>query len=229
MKKSHNITLIICLSLVYCSNSWAQSISQPNLPFVDYQSFNLGFGFSCNRTNYIYKATDPTYLLEAIPNNGNGYNIHGTSRIGKNLDIRISPGIWFGYRNISITDTKNQDSLLIEFSSNMINIPVTLKYRFERLGNFSTYIVSGLIPTLEPHIEDWKIRSSLVNLFGLTSEIGIGFSIYLPKVKFSTELRYSYGLINSHNSLWHPEEFELYNQGILELHNSDWTLSVIIE
>ena len=129
-------------------------------------------------------------------------------RLGEYLDLRFLIMLTFSQRDLEyyvLKDTADDNSLVFDYykmklSSTFIEFPLLLKYKGQRINNIRPYVIAGLNPKLDlsarkkiPEIEMPKIRLKQKDLY---YEIGAGMDFYTTYFKFSTELKFSAGLLN---------------------------------
>ncbi|HTF81440.1 MAG TPA: porin family protein, partial [Cytophagales bacterium] len=89
-----------------------------------------------------------------------------------------------------------QDRQSIEAS--FVEVPILLKYKSQRRGNFRMYIVGGAKAGISTSNKNKDQRPDKLRLksFDLAIDYGLGCDLYFPLFKFSPELRFSNGLID---------------------------------
>nr|WP_317173897.1 porin family protein [Pontibacter aquaedesilientis] len=123
-------------------------------------------------------------------------------RLLEYLDARFLPGVGFYGRSINFDNMPTNDDRPAfddaTISSTMIELPLLLKYRAKRRGNFRMYFVGGVKPGIDLGSRKdtdtgEKIRTEKRDL---ALEYGVGLDIFYPYFKFAPELRFSHGLLN---------------------------------
>ncbi len=211
--------LSILFLLLIPASLWAQKSKPWNKPLYDGLPYHFGFSFSVGTLDfavnhvpdfaavdasgkYVY---DSVMSVEGIANPVLGASVVGVLKLNPSFDLRFSPGLAFGQRNLEyrmITGEKG-DSLVnhtMKIESAYIQFPFNLKYRATREGNYRPYFVGGLNYTMDlasaKQIKDEEKPKIRLNRHDILAEIGFGIDYYLPYFKFSTELKFSYGLLN---------------------------------
>jgi len=147
---------------------------------------------------------------------GNGKAIFGASIVGNlrlndNWDLRFIPGLSFGQRDMtylltrlnSATNTVDTVSHTMKIESTFLQFPLMIKYRAIRESNYRPYLIAGLNYTIDlaaqKKIKAEEMPKIRLNRQDILVEMGFGIDYYLPYFKFTTELRFSYGLMNMVN------------------------------
>lgn len=214
-KKSQLIRLAYVLTLlVACSRSWAQEI-ELNLPNHDDKKYFLGIGLIYNTSRFnishhpSFLTQDSIQSIEA--ENAGGFGLAGmhTYRLSPRFEIRaIFPQLLFSYKNLTYTlktpDASKEEAKVMtkRLESILVGLPVHLKFRSDRIGNFRVYMFGGAKFEYDLASNSTARRAEgLVKLskydFGV--EAGIGFSFYFPVFILSPEIKFSNGLMNTHS------------------------------
>ena len=202
---------IIALGVLLMLGNPAQAQNNPTDYLPDYDEHKLHFGFliglhsSKYRIQYHDQYATPAFdtLHSVVPGNLGGFklgfvvNFH----LFRFLDFRILPTFAFyehdlTYRFTNLTELRHlKDATILE-------LPLLLKYKSQRRGNYAMYLVGGIKPSLEAvgrgQREDTSAKLDLKKN-QISIEIGAGFDMYFPMFKFSPEIRYSYGIRNMLN------------------------------
>ena len=104
----------------------------------------------------------------------------------------------------------------MKIESTYATFPLLLKYRSVRLNNYRPYIIAGINYAFdlesEKKIRDDEKPKIRLNRHDIYVEFGFGSDYYFPFFKFSTELKFSFGLLN----MIRPDETE-YTKAIEKL------------
>jgi hypothetical protein len=135
--------------------------------------FNLGIVSDLRLHDYV-----TLRFLPALSFQGRAlqYQIHPTSA--------LAPDSFY-------TETKKVESTLLDF-------PINIKIRSERLNNVSAYLLAGGKFSVDLASQAGTKNPDLVKLNGKewSLEAGFGFDFYLEYFKLSTEIKFSAGLNN---------------------------------
>jgi hypothetical protein len=213
-KKGQLIRLASVLTLLVAGlQSHAQEV-ELNLPDHDDKKYYLGIGLIYNSSR-LNIALDPTFLqqnnIQSVEGeNGGGFGLAGihTYRLSKRLEVRaIFPQLLFAYKNLTYT-LKDPDPALEEqkvmtkrLESILVGLPVHLKFRSDRIGNFRVYMFGGA--KIEYDLASNSTARKAEDLVKLSKydfgvEAGIGFNFYFPVFILSPEIKFSNGLKNTH-------------------------------
>ncbi|MBQ4231384.1 MAG: PorT family protein, partial [Salinivirgaceae bacterium] len=128
-------------------------------------------------------------------------------KLADNWDLRTLPGLAFSQRTLTyllddelVEPDKALRSHKMKIETTLLQFPTLIKYRSTRESNYRPYIYFGLNPAIDlaarkkvkPE-ERPKIRLNKLDVY---AEIGIGLDNYLKYFKYSTELKFSYGLLD---------------------------------
>ncbi len=204
-------TKLIILLLVIPLGLFAQKSKTWNKAYYDAEPYHFGFSFSAGVLDFdVTHATDfgssydSVYSVEAISKPVFGAYIVGVYKINDFLDLRFSPGMSFGQRNISYLLQETEGNFKTEelkLESTNIQFPMLVKYRATRQGNYRPYFVGGLNYTIDlaarKGVEYGNDRKDKwLKSHDVLAEVGFGVDYYLSFFKFSTELKFSYGLMD---------------------------------
>jgi hypothetical protein len=113
-------------------------------------------------------------------------------RLNSYFNLRFSPGMYFGNRNIRFIDVNGGDTERQSIKSAYVVAPIDLKYSAVRLRNVRPYMVTGIMPAFDVS----KKRNDLLRLKSTDFywSIGFGLDSYLPYFKFIPEVKFCLGL-----------------------------------
>lgn len=198
--------MALAVLLVLALPMHAQNNPTDHLP--DYNEHKLHFGYVLGvhsskfkiqyHDNYVTPQFDT--LHSVIPGNLPGIKIGFVANfhLREYLDFRTQFLIAFyehdlTYRFTDLTEIRHiKDATILE-------LPLLLKYKSQRRGNYAMYLLAGINPSIEAvgrgRREDTSNKLDLKKA-QVSIEVGAGFDMYYPLFKFSPEIRYSYGLKN---------------------------------
>ena len=150
--------------------------------------------------------TDSLKSLSSPTSAGFGIGFLIKYKLTANIDARFTPGIIFNDRLLNYTyidNPVNNPGVSVaerKVQATMIDIPVGLKIRSDRLMNFRAYMLGGLKYSVD--LASGKktndaaaapVNKLVKNKKGFLSyEAGIGFELYFEHFKMSPELKVSY-------------------------------------
>lgn len=210
LKNLFFILLIIPVTL------FGQKSKPWNKALYDAMPYHYGFAFtggvidfSVSHVANFYQMADSitVYSVEGQAGAIFGASMVANKRLNENWDLRFIPGLYFGQRNLNylytekiVGDTATMKSHTMKIETTLLQFPLLLKYRAQRQNNYRPYVVFGANYALDlaakkkiKEEEQPKIR---LNRNDVMLEMGFGVDYYLTYFKFSTELRFSYGLLN---------------------------------
>jgi hypothetical protein len=201
---------LFLLCLVGATQVQAQKIKGENKPGYDEKRVHYGFylGLPLTKYNIQHSQTYADQLPDGATANAKtrpGFypGLVLNVRLFEYLDARFLPGVGFYGRTITFDNMPDGDPDRPRFadatvSSTMIELPMLLKYRAKRRGNFRMYFVGGVKPGIDLGSQkDTDTGEKLrTEKYDLALEYGVGLDIFYPYFKFAPELRFSHGLLN---------------------------------
>jgi hypothetical protein len=193
---------------------FAQKAKVWNKPLYDVYPYHFGFAFtfgildfSVAHSNYFLHQPDTStiFSIEGQAQPFFGASMVSNLRLNDNLDLRFIPGLHFGQRKLTYimldeADHSKTVSHTMKIESTFLQFPLLLKYRAVRQNNYRPYLIGGVNYALDlatrKKIKDEEQPKIRLNSQDVYLEVGFGVDSYLPFFKFSTELRFSYGLMN---------------------------------
>lgn len=165
--------------------------------------FTLGVHSSSLRPKFSNEFTKMDTVYNIVARNGAGFSIGflGNLRLAEFLDIRLMPKVGFYQYSVDqqfINPDEQDQNYFADFTT--IDLPLMLKYKSVRRGNFRMFYVGGLTPSIDVTGKKQREENATEGLRltgdNLSLELGFGSDIYFPLFRFSPEIRYSYGLMN---------------------------------
>ncbi len=211
------ILLIFILNINF---SYGQFRSK-NLENYDKKPINFGFSLGFNTMDFNVQLSknlllnkfdssskvprDVIYSINVEKQTGININIVSNLRIFEFLDLRFMPGIELGQRNLiyKIYDGEIFREHIMEIESIFMEVPLLLKFKAMRDGNYSPYLIAGINYRI-----DWASKKKIreeekpkirLNRNDYYFEFGVGIDYYLPFFKLSTEIKLSVGQNNMVN------------------------------
>lgn len=201
--------------LIASQQASAQLRDQLNLPDHDSKKYYLGIGLIYNNSRFqvsqhsSFLASDSVMVVE--PENTGGFGLAGmhTLRLSPRFEVRaIFPQLLFSYKNLTYhikypdPNKSEQPVMTKKVESILLGLPVHLKFRSDRIGNFRVYMFGGAKIEYDLASNSTARKAEdLVKLkkydFGV--EAGIGFNFYFPVFILSPELKISNGIMNTHS------------------------------
>ncbi len=186
-----------------------------NLPNHDDKKYYLGIALMYNTSRFNlshhpgFMGQDSVMVVD--PENAGGFGLAGihTLRLSPRFELRaIFPQLLFSYKNLTYhlktPDPMKEEQKIMtkKVESILIGLPVHLKFRSDRIGNFRVYMFGGAKFEYDLTSNSTARRAEdLIKLqkydFGV--EAGIGFNFYFPVFILSPEIKISNGLMNVHS------------------------------
>ncbi len=213
--------LVIIVAVLAITPVFSQKKQAWNKPFYDSYPYHFGFAFTFGMLDYSVSHVSDfnqykyVFSIEGKPGALFGASMVVNLKISDNWDFRFIPGLHFGQRKLNYilidsTRIPNQNNVLVDtairkshtmkIESTLLQFPLLFKYRAQRESNYRPYVVFGFTPAIDLATkkkvkEEEKPKISL-NKTDVYFDIGAGLDNYLKYFKFTTELRFSYGLMN---------------------------------
>ncbi|MDE5745365.1 MAG: PorT family protein [Paramuribaculum sp.] len=190
-----------------------------NRPYSDGRAWHLGFYVGVNaqdirfRHNGFITESGESWFVEQ-PGYSPGFNVGGLVdfRLNDYFNVRLSPGLFFGSRDIKMREAESGDMYRQNIKSALVVMPVDVKYSAVRYRNSRPYLTAGIMPGVDVA----KKRTDYLKLkpFDLYLTAGFGCDFYLPFFKLNPEIKFCFGFTDvlSHNRpdlAEEPERFKI--------------------
>lgn len=170
-----------------------------NRPYSDMRRWHLGFSVGLHTqdlqfANNGFVTEDGESWFVEQPSFSPGFCVNGLFdlRLNDYFNLRVSPGLYFGNRDIRFRDAVSGQEERQNLKSTFIVLPVDIKFSAQRYRNLRPYMVGGVMPAFDVA----KKRRDFLQLnttdFYLT--IGFGCDFYLPYFKLIPEIKFCFGL-----------------------------------
>ena len=171
-----------------------------NRPYADNRRWHLGFSVGMHvqdlkfASNGFVTDNGESWYMDQ-PSYQPGFCVNGLFdlRLNNYFNLRISPGMYFGNRDIKMVDVNNPENTEKQtLKSAYVVAPIDLKYSSVRLRNIRPYITTGVMPAFDVS----KKRADFLRLktTDLYWTVGFGCDVYLPYFKFIPEVKFCLGL-----------------------------------
>jgi len=224
---------VFLLLLCFTSKAFSQSKQVPNKPEYDNAAYHFGFLLGVNdmfftikttpgyQNKFYYNYPDSVQLIpgensdsanlynvEASPTFGFVIGIIGNLRLGEHFDLRLTPSLTFGERNLhyTINNYNNSDvSQMLYVTKNIqstfVEFPLWVRFKGKRIHNVRPYIMAGAKYSMDLASNAKKKAESgegtvFINRKDVYALGGVGFDFYTAYFKFGTEISMSYGLFD---------------------------------
>lgn len=170
-----------------------------NLPYADNRRWHLGFSIGAyasdlrfTHNGYITPEGEEWRIDQ--PHYQPGFCVNGLFdlRLNNYFSVRLSPGMYFGSRDITMKEINTDARERQNIKSTFVVLPVDIKFSGMRYRNSRPYVTAGVMPAFDVA----KKRSDILQL--KTSDIylsvGFGCDFYLPYFKLNPEIKFCFGL-----------------------------------
>lgn len=210
--------------------------STEQLKAFDNQKFHFGFSLGYNNASYLLSRNYNNTTIKALEiQNMPGFDIGLISvyHISKNLKLKFVPTISFQDRLVQYDFVEfNSGSVQLQdqkIESTIIEFPVLLKVRTNRIQNFAAALLLGGKYYIDANSD--KNVFDTENLQFLKTQdqdyamiIGGGFDFFLEYFKLGLELKYNHGF---NNMLFQDHNY--YSDPIKSLYSRVWTFTITFE
>lgn len=205
--------LMLCSNLLFAQRvpAWGGG--------ADLQDLSFGFSFAyvssdfkiTKKPDWRTPFTDPETGLPVTDqlNSISSKNLPGFSvgfltryRLTEHLEARLTPSLVFADRNLTYTYVNTTESVTKQVQTTTIDVPLSLKIKSDRIGDFRAYILGGVkyshaIGSKKNDANLDMLDKLVKNKTGYTSyEAGLGCDIYFEFFKLSPEIKISNSLGN---------------------------------
>lgn len=193
------LLFLLAVVLSFCSLAQRPKDKLLNRPYADNRSWHLGFSVGAfaqdlHFTHNGYITDDGEQWRVEQPGYSPGFCVNGLFdlRLNKYFSLRVTPGMYFGNRDVHMLDLTTGATERQNIKSAYVVLPFDVKYHALRHGNMRPYVSAGVMPSFDVS----KKRSDFFKLkttdFFLS--VGMGCDVYLPFFKFSPEIKFCVGL-----------------------------------
>ena len=196
----------LILLLIFISNSCYSQKEIPKINAIyDNQLYHFGFIIGVSNTKFQIEYgdlfTNQADFEQILSKYQPGFNVGiiMDAKIGKNLNLRVTPSFNFTDQNLYFF--KNNISTIYPQNNTGVSnfeIPIYLKYRSNRVNNGRAYILLGGNYMIDLSATEELVQAQEIEFYkkNYSLDIGFGVDIYFAYFKFSPEIKYSYGLKN---------------------------------
>jgi hypothetical protein len=114
-------------------------------------------------------------------------------RLNTYFSLRFSPGMYFGNRTVRMRDDNNDAWERQDIKSNMVVLPVDLKFASLRYRNYRPYLLTGMMATIDVSKSRPREMLQLKSTDFLLSA-GFGCDFYMSYFKLCPEVKFCFGL-----------------------------------
>ncbi|MDE6377171.1 MAG: PorT family protein [Duncaniella sp.] len=170
-----------------------------NRPYADMRRWHLGFSVGVHTQdisfthNGLVTETGEEWYMEQ-PSFSPGFCVNGLVdlRLSSMFNLRFTPGMYFGNRDITMRDYTTGAEMKQNLKATYIVTPLDIKFSGLRYRQSRPYLTAGVMPAfnLTGSKGDW-LRTKPTDMY-LTC--GFGCDFYLPYFKLIPEVKFCFGL-----------------------------------
>ncbi|MCI9606674.1 MAG: PorT family protein [Muribaculaceae bacterium] len=170
-----------------------------NRPYSDGRAWHAGFYVGVNAQDLRF--THSGFITESgeswfadQPGYSPGFNVGGLIdfRLNDYFNVRLSPGLYFGSRDIKMREAETGETLRQNIKSALLVMPVDLKFSSVRYRNSRPYLTAGVMPAFD--VAKKRTDYLKLNTFDCYLTAGFGCDFYLPFFKLNPEIKFCFGL-----------------------------------
>ncbi|MBR6747127.1 MAG: PorT family protein [Muribaculaceae bacterium] len=196
--------LLSLIAIISCSqqvNGQQLNDKLLNRPYADLRQWHLGFSVGLHTqdirfTHNGYITPEGESWFMELPSFQPGFNVSGLfdMRLSDHFNLRFSPGLYFGNRNVVFKEANTGDEVKQNLKSTYLMFPIDIKFSALRYRNLRPYVTAGIMPALNLTRKSGEYIKLKSSDFYLTC--GFGCDLYLPYFKLIPEVKFCFGLID---------------------------------
>ena len=220
--------------------SWAQD-RPGHLNTFDSQTLHYGIQVGYTQSKFDLQFSEQDTLRQTILGTTSYYspgfhiNVIGDLRLSDYFNLRLLPGITLISRDMSYVWSEDYTSTHWKYDTRRTvesvygEIPLELKFRAKRYGNFRPYLTAGGVwgfdfASLRKNKNNNDESIIRLNPIDLRYTSGVGFDVFLRYVKFAIEFKMAFGVIDLR-----VEDNDYYTQSTTQLLSRTFMLSFTFE
>ncbi|MDE6638833.1 MAG: PorT family protein [Muribaculaceae bacterium] len=176
---------------------WGEKV--PNRQYADLKRWHWGFSVGTHVQDFAFThsgfvSEDGRQWQLEVPDFSPGFNatVLGDLRLHRYLNLRLSPGMFFGSKTVEMLDFNSGDRQIQDVKSALVVIPLDLKISGDRLHNTRPYFTLGAMGVLD--ISKKRSDPIVTKGFDTMLTVGLGCDFYLPFFKLCPEIKFCFGL-----------------------------------
>lgn len=170
-----------------------------NRPYADLRRWHLGFSVGLHTQDLSFTHNGFTtesgeqWFVEQ-PSFQPGFCVNGLIdyRLSTYFNLRFTPGMYFGNRDITMREHNTGAELHQNIKSAILVFPFDLKFSGLRYRNSRPYVTAGVMPTFNVTRKAGDYLRLNATDFYLTC--GFGCDFYLPYFKLIPEVKFCFGM-----------------------------------
>ena len=209
--KKANAQLVFTILILCPIFSFAQIEKEKNIEDHDDKPLRMGISIGLNRSHYNilqspqFLLFDSINVIESFNNTGINVGWQFNFRLKEHFDFRTCPSLILTEKallyKLKTPDIFNkEDSNTIKKVEGIsVSLPIQLKFKSDRIGNFKTYMLAGARVDYDLASNSGKKNITdvlVIKKLDFAAEAAIGFHFYFPVFLLTSEIKFSYGLKN---------------------------------
>lgn len=170
-----------------------------NRPYADMKRWHLGFSVGTHfedmkfTHNGLPSDAGENWYME-IPSYSPGFcvNVLADLRLHKYLNLRFSPGMYFGNKDVHMIESNSGATTRQNVKSAYVVAPIDLKISGERYLNSRPYVTLGVMGAFD--VGKRRSEELQFKTFDTYLTLGLGCDFYLPFFKLNPEIKFCFGL-----------------------------------
>lgn len=196
--------MLAALAAIVPTEASGQSFNDKllNRPYADMRRWHLGFAVGLHtqdlrftHNGFVTDAGEEWYAEQ--PSFAPGFCVNGLAdlRLNNYFNLRFSPGIYFGNRDLKFREANTGEELKQNLKTSYLVFPIDLKFSSQRYRNARPYVTAGVMPVVDLTRKSGEYLRLKSSDFYLT--VGFGCDFYLPYFKLIPELKFCFGLTDA--------------------------------
>ena len=155
----HILSMLLSLiAIISCSqqvNGQQLNDKLLNRPYADLRQWHLGFSVGLHTqdirfTHNGYITPEGESWFMELPSFQPGFNVSGLfdMRLSDHFNLRFSPGLYSGNRNVVFKEANTGDEVKQNLKSTYLMFPLDIKFSALRYRNLRPYVTAGIMPAL---------------------------------------------------------------------------------
>ena len=172
-----------------------------NRPTADDRLWHFGFSvgvhsqdISFTHNGFVTPEGEQWFMEQ--PSFSPGFCVNGLVdfRLSRLFNLRLSPGLYFGNRDITMREWETGAEKRQNLKSAQVVVPIDVKFSGFRLHNAKPYVTAGVMPTF--NLTDKKGDYLRTKPFDFYLTTGFGCDFYLPYFKLVPEVKFCFGMVD---------------------------------
>ena len=199
-RKLPRILTLFCLLISAAFFSYAKPTDKlMNRPYADLKKWHLGFsvGFHVQDLNFTHNGfltpEGEKWAVE-VPTFSPGFclNVLGDLRLHEYINLRFSPGLYFGSKGVEMREYYSGEVLRQDVKTAYVVTPLDIKFSGSRLHNVRPFLTAGIMASFD--VTKKRTDYLVFNTCDTYLTIGLGTDFYLPFFKLIPEIKFCFGL-----------------------------------